>query len=141
FYTIDARGLNSNNTNLGGSQSSLRPPQTAVREESSSANWLSAVTSLLPAVLDTQSPMAFLTPMFQQQGGQTGGGTTGGGAGGGTTGGGTTGGTTGGGTPGGAGSTGNTPGASTGSRSGDTTNSRDGNSPFGNRNGQFGDDE
>src|SRR5262249_45705563 len=52
FYTIDARGLNSNNTNLGGSQSSLRPPQTAVREESSSANWLSAVTSLLPAVLD-----------------------------------------------------------------------------------------
>ena len=143
FYTIDAKGLNSN-TSLGGSQSSLRHPQTAVREQSSPASWLSVVTSLLPAVnlLDTQSPMAFLTPMFQQQGGgQTGGGTTGGGAGGGTTGGGTTGGTTGGGTPGGAGNTGNTSGNTTGGRSGDSTNSRDANNPFGNRTGQFGDDE
>jgi VWFA-related protein len=147
FYTIDAKGLNSN-TGLGGSQSSLRPPETDAQREPASAGWLSLesiVSGLLPAVnlLNTQPVVALLSPMFQQQGGgQAGGGTTGGGAGGGTTGGGaTTGGTTGGGTTGGAGSAGNTTGNTTSGRSNDTTNSRDANSPFGNRNDQFGSDD
>ena len=145
FYTIDAKGLNSN-TGFQGSQSSLRLPETGRREESAPASWLSfdsIVSRLFPTanLLDTQST-ALLAPMFQQQGGgQSGGGTTGGGTTGGTTGGGTTGGTTGGGTTGGTGSTGNTTGNTTGSRSNDTTNSRDANNPFGNRNDPFGSED
>jgi len=146
FYTIDAKGLNSN-AGLGGSQSSLRPPEVVKQEEQAPTSWLSfdsIVSGLLPGVnlLNTQPTVALLTPMFQQQGGgQGGGGTTGGGTTGGTTGGGTSGGTTGGGTTGGTGSAGNTSGNTTGTRSNDLTNSRDSNSPFGNRNDQSGNED